>query len=72
MERGTKKSKPMNKEQKEIERMVQEIDETNFFAAFITRGKALFGKCLIQGIFSGIGGAITTIVLKRAFGVNES
>ncbi len=67
MERGTAQKKqhvkPKTKEQRELDRVVEEIDETNFFAAFVSRAKELFTTPMVEGIFFGIGGAIVTFLL---------
>ena len=69
MERSAQKkpAKPKTKAQKEIDRLVEEIDETNIFVAFFSRSKKLLSRPFIEGIFYGIGGAITALAVAKYF-----
>ena len=51
----------------EIDRLVAEIDETNAIAGFLNRSKKLLKNAFIEGIFYGIGGAITVMLVKKYF-----
>jgi len=66
MEKKNKRHvKPKTEKQKQIDKLVDEIDQTDVFTAFLTRAKNLFGRPLVEGIFYGIGGAITTLFIKK-------
>ena len=51
----------------EIDKLMEEIDETNAICGFLSRSKKLLRRAFIEGIFYGIGGAITAALIKKYF-----